>query len=391
MSTGVIETTEMPWGMPGAPSILGEGGVLDWVNRLFFIPKGSALHAPESDALFMGIFWLSVVCFVVLMFLMVYWAIKYRRRPGKISQPSASHNTPLEIAWTVLPLGIMAIMFFKGFHGYMAHTVVPAGALELDLTAQKWDWTVTYPGGENSPEKIQVGDKMVPVFVVPANTPVRFRMKSIDVIHSFWIPDFRGKFDVMPNRYTVYWFHADDPKAGQVLPPGSPAAGAPYEDHWIFCAEYCGDSHSEMTGMLRVVPQAAYDKIIGTWGTAGMTPVQLGKRTWTVKCSSCHTIDGKQGTGPTWLNLYGREEAYTDGTKYTAEQMGDSVFFSNYVRESILEPSKKIVAGFGNQMVSFQGQIKEEEIDGIIAFIKSISEKGIKEGAAAPAPDGEAK
>lgn len=368
---------------------LGEGGLFD-VHRWFFRPTGRSMHADEIDSLFIGIWWLSVVCFVVLMFLMVYWAFKYRRRPGQIAPASPSHNTPLEIAWTVIPLGILAIIFFKGFHGYMAHVVVPAGALELDLTAQKWDWTITYPGGENSPEKVRVGDKDVPVFTVPANTPVKIRMKSIDVIHSFWVPDFRGKFDVMPNRYTVYWFQADDPKGGQVLPPGSPAAGAPYEDHWVFCAEYCGDSHSEMSAIIRVVPPAAYEKIIGTWGTAGMTPVQLGKRTWTVKCSSCHTIDGKAGTGPTWKDVYGHEVAFTDGTKYTAEQMGDGVFFANYVRESILEPSKRIVSGFGNQMVSFQGQIKEEEIDGVIAFLKSISEKGIAEGAGAegtPAAD----
>ena len=387
MITGAIASM----GAQSGALVIGEtgGGVLEWFHGLFFRPSGSARGAPAVDSVFMGIWWLSVVCFVVLMFLMVYWAIKYRRRPGRISEPSASHNTPLEIAWTVLPLGIMAIMFFKGFHGYMEHVVAPAGALQYELTAQKWDWTITYPGGENSPEKIVVGDKEVPVFVVPANTPVMLRMKSIDVIHSFWVPDFRGKFDVMPNRYTVYWFQADDPKGGQVLPPGSPAAGAPYEDHWIFCAEYCGDSHSEMTGILRVVPPSAYEKILGTWGTAGMTPVQLGKRVNAVKCSSCHTTDGKAGTGPSWKDIYGHEVKFTDGTSYTAEQMSDPIFFANYVRESILEPSKKIVAGFGNQMVSFQGQIKEEEIAGVIAFLKSLSDKGQAEGGAAPA--GEAK
>jgi len=385
MSTSVLTSVNGAGGWP----LLGEGGFLGWVHSVFFwrggVPNGGAQGVTEVDSVFMGIFWLSTVCFVVLMFLMVYWAIKYRRRPGQIALPSPSHNTPLEIAWTVIPLGIMAIMFFKGFHGYMRLAVAPAGAIELDLTAQKWDWTITYPGGENSPEKVLVGDKMAPVFVVPASTPVMLRMKSIDVIHSFWVPDFRGKFDVMPNRYTVYWFNADPPMGGQVLPPGSAAPGEPYEDHWIFCAEYCGDSHSEMTGVIRVVSPEAYAKVIGTWGTAGMTPVELGKRVWTVKCSSCHTSDGKISTGPTWQNLYGHEVSFTDGSTYSAAQMGDPVFFANYVRESILEPSKKIVAGFGNQMVSFQGQIKAEEIEGVIAYIKSISEKGIQEGAGAPA------
>lgn len=352
-----------------------------WLHDLIFRTEPGALHGSDSDDLFLLIFWIAVFFFVLLMFLMCFWAIKYRRKPGTIAPASASHNTPLEVAWTVIPLGILGVMFFKGFNGYMASAVAPAGGIDLELRAFQWDWEITYPTGEQSPEKVKVGDKDAPIFVVPAGVPVKLRMHSSDVIHSFWVPDFRCKFDVMPNRYTTYWFQAEEPRT-QIGGRPNPLAGTGklkdgteyvYEDHWLFCAEFCGDSHSEMTAMIRVVPEKIYPRIIDTWGTAGMSPAQLGKRVWTVKCATCHTTDGKGGTGPTWVDVYGAEVEFSDGTKYTADQMRDEAFFANYIRESILEPQKKIVKNFGPLMTSFQGLIKEEEIAGVIAFMKTIS------------------
>lgn len=367
-----------------SPTLLAQG-FLEWLHLVFFREQARGVHGNDADELFMDIWWLSVFFFVVLMVLMVYWTIKYRRRPGTIAQPSASHNTPLEVAWTVIPLGILAVIFFKGFHGYMNHAVAPAGAIELDLQAQKWDWLVTYPDGETSPAKKRVGDKDVPIFVVPAGVPVRMKMHSIDVIHSFWVPDFRGKFDVMPNRYTSYWFQADQPNpdptnAPMRLSDGTDFTG--YEDHWIFCAEYCGDSHSEMTGIIRAVPEDVYRKVLKSWGTDGLSPVELGKRMWTTRCSSCHSNDGKAGTGPTWKDIYGHAVEFTDGTALTPEQAADDTEFANYIRESILYPSKRIVKGYPNQMASFQGLLDEKQITGIIAYIKTLSDKAPKADAA---------
>ncbi len=370
-----------------SPTLLAQG-FLEWLHLLFFREQSRGVHGNDSDELFMDIWWLSVFFFVVLMVLMVYWTIKYRRRSGTIAQPSASHNTPLEVAWTVIPLGILAVIFFRGFHGYMNHAVAPAGAIELDLQAQKWDWLVTYPDGETSPVKKRVGDKDVPIFVVPAGVPIRMKMHSIDVIHSFWVPDFRGKFDVMPNRYTSYWFQADQPNPDPTNVPMKLSDGTEftaYEDHWIFCAEYCGDSHSEMTGIIRAVPEDVYKKVLKGWGTDGLSPVELGKRMWATRCSSCHSNDGKTGTGPTWQNIYGHEVEFTDGTKLTGEQLSDDVEYANYLRESILYPSKRIVKGYPNQMASFQGLLDEKQIVGIIAYIKTLSDKAPTAASAVPA------
>lgn len=353
----------------------------DTLHKWFFRADPNALHASDSDRLFMGIFWLSAVIFVALMVLMVYWVIKYRRRPGTIAQTSASHNTPLEIAWTVIPLGILAVMFFEGFEGYMKAAVAPAGALDCTLTAQQWDWSLAYPDGSESTEQVQLGDRKVKVFYVPADVPVRLRMNSLDVLHSFWVPDFRGKFDVMPNRYTMYWFQAEKPEgANAQLAKLADGTEYKYTDHWVFCAEYCGDSHSEMTAIIRVVPEDIFNRKIKDFGTPS-DPTLRGQALHVRKCASCHSNDGTKSTGPTWKDLFGREETLSDGSKVMVDE--------NYVRESILVPQAKLTAGYGNQMNSFQGQVTEEDINGIIAYMKSISvhAAGAKPAGEAPAAE----
>jgi cytochrome c oxidase subunit 2 len=235
---------------------------------------------------------------------------------------------------------------------------------------------------------------------------VKLFMQSQDVMHAFFVPDFRTKADVFPNRFTTTWFKANKPSGDKVHPrtiaefesaKASAASkggrysgaayikeleGVPYEDHWLFCAEYCGDEHSEMAAIIRIVPEDAWRRWLDTIGTGSLTPIELGKRVFQVKgCGQCHTVDGGTSTGPTWKGLYGHPVLFTDGTSYTAEQMSDPVFFANYVRESILTPGTKIVQGFGNQMTPFQGNITEREIEAVIAYIESLSDH-------APAPAG---
>lgn len=362
---------------------LGQKGLED---LLFRRDSAADQHSLQTDGLFMLIFWISTFFFVVLMALMVLFVVKYRRRPGRIAPPSASHNTILELAWTIIPLAILAVFFFKGFWGYMDRVVAPGTAIQLDLTAQKWNWTVTYPNGESSPETLMLGaSDNIPVFYVPANLPVMFKMKSLDVMHSFWVPDFRSKFDVFPNRYTAYWFTADAPGPGAPTMEHKDGAKFAYEDHWLFCAEYCGDKHSEMAGIIRVVSEADYKKVVyEAWGAA-KPPVEIGRSIWKTRCASCHSVDGSKNIGPTWKDLYGHEVAFADGSSLSAEQMS-GLGFDNYVRESILAPAAKIVAGYPNQMSSFAGQLSEAQINGVIAYIKSISEKAPKEEPAAEPP-----
>lgn len=341
--------------------------------------RGSAVTdwGQTADRLFMHIIWFSAFCFVVLMLLMVYWAYRWRRRPGVPAPRSPSHNTPLELAWTILPLGILAVMFFRGFWGYMGFTVAPANALEMNLSGFKWGWTLTYPNGANSPlttknlsgapegaASTHVRD--YPIFFMPADVPVRLRMNSQDVMHSFWVPSFRLKFDLLPNRYTAFTFKAAAPTGNTRFADGD-FKGEPYEDHWVFCAEYCGDMHSEMAAIIRVVDEKIYRKVVESWAIpADGTPDVIGPILWKAKgCNACHTIDGNAGTGPTWKGIYMKEHEFTDGTKAIADE--------TYLRESIEAPGTKIVKGFQNQMPPYKGVLSEKEINYIIDYIKLLN------------------
>lgn len=343
------------------------------------------IHSASVDALFMWINWLCLFFFVMLMGLMVIFVMKYRRQPGKIAPKSASHNTILELTWTIVPLAILAVMFFQGFWGYVARAVAPGTAIQMNLTASKWVWDLEYPNGEITPESMALGSNLtVPIFYVPANVPVQFKMQSKDVMHSFWVPDFRSKFDVFPNRYTNYWFQAEAPPPDAKKLIHKDGQEYPYEDHWVFCAEYCGDKHSEMAAIIRVVPEASYKKVVfDEWGGA-KPPVEVGRLVYKARCVSCHTVDGSKGTGPTWKDMYGHAVQFTDGTAFSEEQMS-GLNFDNYVRESIIAPSTKVVQGYKNEMTSFAG-MSENQINGVIAYIKSLSDKAPKEAPADGAP-----
>ncbi len=340
-------------------------------NRL-----GVGLHrdasslAADVDLLFWFIFWICVFFFVLLMGLSAYFVVKYRRRPGVPQQRSASHNTPLELAWSIIPLIILIVIFFWGFDLYMKVHVAPATAEEIDVSAQMWNWSFTYDNGATGLQTRSIADKDVPIFAIPAGRPIKLIMSSQDVIHSLFVPDFRKKLDVFPMRYTTMWF--EPMTAG--------------EEHYLFCAEYCGEGHSQMGALLKVLSPSDYlqwkqdNKVADN-----LPPVELGKILYVTKaCNSCHSIDGSQNTGPTWLDLYGKREnvVLPDGSvqEITADE--------NYLRESILVPAAKIVQGYPNQMNSYQGQLTDKELSGLIAYIKSLSEAG--RAAMTPEEKGEA-
>ena len=381
------------------------GGAWDTVfRRLWFGGPAEQPSARPTDDLFMFIFWFSVFWFVLLMGLMVYWCIRWRRRPGVPAPRSASHNTPLELAWTILPLIPLAGIFFKGFQTYLDKLVAPNDAIELNVQGWKWRWGVTYPNGAESPLELRPGDSKttyygdgvtgpgavaIPVFVVPAGKPVKLIMSSRDVIHSFWIPSMRVKQDVVPNRYTSYWFKAEAPN------PAKPAKnmegipdGTPYEDHWVFCAEYCGEQHSEMVAVIRVIPEDAYTVTLEKWLTpSGLPPEQLGLRIAKNQgCFSCHSIDGTKNTGPTWKEVYGYEKKFVGGTSMSEQDMTDPVKYLNYIRESILVPGAKVHEGYQNQMTPYT--LSDEAIRNIAAYIRSLSPKNVPDAPATPAPEG---
>ena len=378
-------------------------GQPDILQDLIFGKTPAASEAAAwSDGLFLMITWFSIFFFVVLMGLMVYFTIKYRRRPGVPAQPSPHHNTLLEVFWTVVPSSSMLVMFVLGFSGYAKKVVSPDNALELHIQGMKWSWVATYPNGATSPETqalskavdaenhIVTEGKQYPIFYIPEDTDVKLRMQSRDVIHSFWIPEFRTKMDVVPNRYTGYGFHTPKLGGNDTYIHQETGQAMPGRDMWIFCAEYCGDDHSRMAATLRVVPREVYDQKMAEWGVK-LSPVDAGKKIWTQVCSSCHQIDGTRLVGPTWNSTknsdgqfgYGYEVALEDGTSVMRDP--------NYYRESILDPNAKIVKGFAPAMTSYQGILSDEDIDNVIAFIQSLSDRNPNAGDTTEESDSQAE
>jgi cytochrome c oxidase subunit 2 len=367
-------------GLPATPGLLPSQLLGDGFFHDLWLRGNSATEmGRHSDTVFMGLWWFCVAWFVFLMALMVYFVIAYRRRPGKAAEPSSAHNTPLEIAWTIIPTICLVFMFFFGFWGYMDKIVAPGNAVEMNLEGSMWNWKLTYPNGAETPQMTTIGARPIPVFYMPAGVPVRLKMNSADVMHAFWVPDFRVKMDVLPNRYTSVWFEAQAPTGDKMLkkddlpPKFDELIGVPYADHWIFCAEYCGTEHSEMAAILRVVPADAYSTWVSKIGDVEREPVEQGKFIYQSRCASCHSVDGSKNTGPTWKDLYGEAVEFSDGTSMSAEQRKDLASFATYVRESIEVPAKKVVKGFSNQMNSFAGQLKPKDYDGIIAYMISLS------------------
>ncbi|MFK7759541.1 MAG: cytochrome c oxidase subunit II [Phycisphaerales bacterium] len=363
---------------------------MSFFQRIFFGNHGASEAAAWSDGLFMMITWFSIVSFVILMALTAYFTIKYRRRPGVPVQPSPHHNLNLEILWTVVPSASMLVMFVFGFQGYAMKMVAPESAMELKVDAWKWAWKVTYPNGASSPETkfLEYSDTMAqleagetdtltvtngleyPIFYVPEDTSIKLRMHSQDVIHSFWIPEFRTKMDVMPNRYTGYGFKTPKLRKSDKVLDETTMFEINGRDMWIFCAEYCGDEHSRMAATLRIVPRDVYEAKIKDWGTP-KDPIVLGQQLYKTMCAICHSVDGSPGTGPTWASGngygYGYEAQLADGSTVLRDD--------NYTRQSILDPNSQVVSGYVPAMPSFQGQLSEVELEGLLRYIQSLSDR----------------
>jgi len=297
-------------------------------------------HAGKVDDLYMFIFWLTMAFFVLICYLTVTFAWKYKRKKEGVLTIELKHNLALELAWSIIPLILVIGIFFWGFNDYAAASVAPNDALEIHVTAKKWAWTFEYPDGTRSIRSLHV----------PVNKPVRLILTSEDVLHAFFIPSLRTKTDVIPGRYVDINFTAT-------------VSGR----HQVFCAEYCGRDHSGMMADLFVDSPAKYAEWLekGDEELYKMKPADLGKMVWEMKgCNSCHTVDGVKGEGPSFKGLYGRTEKFKDGSTIVVDE--------NYIRESILNPQAKVVAGYEPVMPTFQGLLREIELKGVIAYIKEL-------------------
>ncbi len=305
-----------------------------------FLPGQNSILAPEVDGLFYFILYFSIFFFVLVVGGTFYFAWKYRQKGERKFTANIHGNNALEILWTVIPTILVFIVFVWGFKTYLKVNIPPANSMQVKVTAQKWFWTFTYPDGITTTNKL----------VVPQGQPVRLLMSSKDVIHSFFVPNFRTKMDVLPNRYTEAWFQSDQ-----------------VGDYDLFCTEYCGTGHSSMIGKVKVVSADDYKSWLVENGGPGenVPPEEYGAKLYKEKtCFTCHTIDGKPGVGPTFKGLWGEMVELTNGKKVKVDE--------NYIRESILDPQAKIVKGFQPVMPTFQGIVKEKDIDAIIAYFKSL-------------------
>ncbi len=301
-------------------------------------PQGSAF-AGEIDFVYMALFWLSVVLFMIVTFPALYFAWRYRYKPGRVT-PHQTHNTMLEIVWSVIPLLLCVGIFFWGLNGWMKFQVAPGEAMEIQVTAKQWLWQLEYPDGSRTVNEIHV----------PVDKAVRFVMTSEDVLHDFFVPDMRVKNDIVPGRYTQVWF------TPTVL-----------GEHVVTCAEYCGKGHSDMKAKLIVETEDKFKEWLATGGTEWMnyTPEVWGKMQREDKgCATCHTADGTKSKGPSWKGIFGTMETLNDGKQVLVDDA--------YLTESMNFPQAKIVKGYEGIMPSFQGLLHPQDIRGLIAYIKSL-------------------
>src|SRR6188768_726794 len=308
----------------------------------FWLPADASVTSRNIDWVWDFMVWMSVLTTLAIFVAMFHFVTKYRAKSRAANEPaekSAEHNTTLEIAWSVLPLFVCIALFVWGFKGFVDLRTPPKEAMELHANAQKWKWTFDY--------KCPTGGMTDDTLHVPIDRPVRMLISSVDVLHALYIPSFRTKMDAVPGRYTDLWFQAT--KAG---------------DYPIFCAEYCGTSHSDMLSHVVVHPPGGYEKWVKEQIEIAnsLPPVELGKRVYEKQgCNACHTVDGTPKIGPTWKGLWGKTESL---------QSGDSVKVDeNYVRESILDPQAKIVLGMPNSMPVTK--LSDREITGVIEYLKT--------------------
>lgn len=309
-----------------------------------WMPDVASSVASKVDGLLWFITIVSLVFFLLISVLLIYFAIKYRRRREDEETPYITGNKTLELIWTVIPSILLLVIFVYGFVVYKDLRTPPKEAIEINVTAKQWLWQFEYYNGKTTLNELYVQQ----------SRPVKLLMRSDDVIHSFFVPDFRVKMDVLGGRYTYVWF--------------TPIKVGTFQ---LFCAEYCGTGHSKMLGKVVVLSPEAYDiwekgaEIEEEKGVAVVPSAQRGEQIYKKSgCTACHSINGTPGVGPTFKGVFGRKESLQDGKEIAVDE--------NYIHQSLLEPQSQMVKGFQPVMPSFKGILSENDISSIIAYLKTL-------------------
>jgi cytochrome c oxidase subunit 2 len=298
-------------------------------------PQRASTMAGNVDALYIFLIIVSAMMTGLIFCAVVYFASRYRQQQG-VQAEQIEGSTPLEITWSIIPFGVFMVIFLWGAAVYFKSRTPPRDATEVYVVAKQWMWKLEHAEGQREINELHV----------PVGRDVKLIMTSQDVIHSFYVPEFRMKQDVIPGRYTVAWFRATKPGT-----------------YHLFCTQYCGTQHSGMIGDIVVQEPAQYE----AWMSGGSTgPLSAtGEKVFAeLGCATCHRSDG-QGRGPNLQGVFGKPVELADGGTVTADE--------NYLRECILNPGAKRVKGFQPIMPTFQGLVSEEQVNALVAYVKSLS------------------
>lgn len=306
-------------------------------SNLPLFPQQASSVSGEVDALYLFLVGVTIFFSTLIALLIIYFAIRYRRR-AESERPEPIHGSmALEITWTVIPLMLCMVMFGWGAKVYFEIVRPPAGALEVFVVGKQWMWKVQHANGQREINELHI----------PVGRAVRLTMASEDVIHSFFVPAFRVKADVVPGKYRITWFQATKPGR-----------------YHLFCAEYCGTKHAGMGGWIMVMEPAQFEAWLAGSPQTGSAVTSGQKLFQDLACITCHKNDGS-GRGPVLAGLYRKTVHLANNQSVVADE--------NYIRESIVNPQARMVVGFEPVMPTFQGQISEEGLLQLIAYIKSLS------------------
>jgi cytochrome c oxidase subunit II len=307
-------------------------------------PQASSI-AGQVDALALFMFLSSLLIAGAIFVCIVIFCVRYRRRPGNEIGQAAHRTAPLEVTWTLVPMALAMVPFIWGAVIYLSEAQPPPDALEIFVVAKQWMWKAQHPTGQSEIDALHV----------PVGRAVKLTMTSQDVIHSFFVPAFRVKADVLPGRYTTLWFQATQPG-----------------DYRLYCSQYCGTDHSDMIGMVTALSPGAYANWLTSGSTATNSPAAQGRQLFLLHgCVDCH----ETGRAPNLQGVFGQPVLLSDGSRVIADE--------GYIRESILAPAAKVVNGYQPIMPSFAGQLSEDDLVQLLAYIKSI---GAPPGAGPPPP-----
>ncbi len=317
--------------------------MLFWIDRAAassaFMPPAATETASRVDSLYMFLLVVSLLACVLVIGGFIYFAFKYKRRTETDKTPYITHSNVLEFTWSFIPFVIFMVAFVWGWWVYHDMRTAPSGAMEIHVYGQKWSWEFVYKSGKRLSNE----------FYVPVNEPVKLIITSKDVLHSVFIPSFRIKQDAVPGMYTSLWFKADKEGIFQ-----------------MFCTEFCGDQHSAMLAKVHVVSKEKYEDWLRNDPYKGLDLAQIGEKVYQGRCIACHAVTDQKKVGPGFANLLGKIQSFMDGSSVTVDE--------NYIRESILNPNAKVVSGYPQGvMPTFAGQLAEQELTGVIQYLKSLT------------------